>query len=228
MHRRPWHPYSMGIPPIERSLRVFVAGGTGFVGHELVVRLVRAGHSVSLATRDASHADDLLPLSSVEVAEGNVYSLDFLRAALAGCDLAVNLVGILNERGRSRGRGFRRAHVEFTQRLLAAMQEAKVPRLFHMSALNADATAGASHYLRSKGQAEELVRAAAWLDWTIFRPSVIFGPNDSLTRRFERLLRYSAGFLPLARAQARFAPIYVADVAEAFMRALRGAGSRQI
>src|SRR4029077_5932778 len=100
---------------------------------ELVVRLVRAGHSVSLATRDASHADDLLPLSSVEVFEGDVYSLDFLRAALGGCDVAINLVGILNESGRS-GSGFRRAHVEFTQRLLLAMQEAGVRRLLHMSA----------------------------------------------------------------------------------------------
>jgi uncharacterized protein YbjT (DUF2867 family) len=218
----------MSVPPIERALRVFVAGGTGFVGHELIVRLVRAGHFVSLATRHASHADDLLPLSSVEVSEGDVYSLDFLRAALEGCDLAVNLVGILNERGRD-GSGFRRAHVDFTRGLLAAMQEAAVSRLLHMSALNADATAGSSHYLRTKGQAEELLRAASgWLDWTIFRPSVIFGPGDSLTRRFERLLRYSAGFLPLARAGARFAPVYVRDVALAFLQAMRsGSSSRQ-
>lgn len=218
----------MSLPLVERALRVFVAGGTGFVGHELVVRLVRAGHFVSLATRDASHADDLLPLSSVEVCEGDVYSLDFLRAALEGCDLAVNLVGILNERGRD-GSGFRRAHVEFTRRLLASMQEAGVARLLHMSALNADATEGASHYLRSKGQAEELVRAASgWLDWTIFRPSVIFGPHDSLTRRFQRLLRYSAGFLPLARAGTRFAPVYVRDVAAAFLHAMGSAAcSRQ-
>lgn len=218
----------MSLPPFKRVLRVFVAGGTGFVGRELVVRLVREGHSVSLVTRDASHADDLLPLASVEIAVGDVYNLDFLRAGLEGCDLAVNLVGILNERGHN-GSGFRRAHVEFTQRLLAAMQETAVSRLLHMSALNADASEGASHYLRSKGQAEELVRAASsWLDWTLFRPSVIFGPNDSLTRRFERLLRYSAGFLPLARARTRFAPVYVGDVAEAFLSALRvSTSSRQ-
>jgi len=216
----------MSLPPVRRALRVFVAGGTGFVGHELVVRLVRQGHSVSLATRDASHADDLLPLPSVDVAEGNVYSLDFLRAALAGCDLAINLVGILNEPGRS-GSGFRRAHVDFTRGLLAAMQEAAVPRLLHMSALNADATDGPSHYLRTKGQAEDLLRAASgWLDWTIFRPSVIFGSGDSLTRRFERLLRYSRGYLPLARAGARFAPVYVRDVAQAFLHAMASPGSR--
>jgi uncharacterized protein YbjT (DUF2867 family) len=218
----------MSIPSLERSLRIFIAGATGFVGRELVVRLVRAGHSLSLATRDAAHADDLLPLSSVDVAAGDVYSLDFLRVALEGCDLAINLVGILNESGRS-GAGFHRAHVLFTERLLTAMQEAGVRRLLQMSALNADAAQGRSHYLRTKGLAEERVRAAAWLDWTIFRPSVIFGPGDGLTRRFARLLSYSAGFLPLARADARFAPVYVTDVAEAFACALhRAATGRQI
>src|SRR5690606_29768479 len=78
-----------------------------------------------------------------------------------------------------------------------------------------------SHYLRTKGQAEALIRNAGdAVPATIFRPSVIFGPRDSLTTRFARLLRLSAGFLPLARPHARFAPIYVNDVAEAFVRAL--------
>ena len=217
----------MSVPAIERTLQVFVAGGSGFVGHELVVRLARAGHSVSLATRAASHADDLLPLSSVAVLQGDVYSPDFLRAALDGCDVAINLVGILNESGHS-GAGFRRAHVEFTERLLRAMRDAGVHRLLHMSALNASEQA-ASYYLRSKGSAEDLVRASPSLNWTIFRPSVIFGDRDSLTRRFARLLHFSRGVLPLARANARFAPVYVADVAEAFMRALGdGATSRQL
>jgi NADH dehydrogenase len=112
--------------------------------------------------------------------------------------------------------------VEFTAALLRGMQQAHVPRLLHMSALNADAERGGSHYLRSKGQAEQLVRSAAGLEWTVFRPSVIFGANDSLTRRFAALLRLTAGVLPLARPNARFAPIYVGDVVEAFMRALHG------
>jgi uncharacterized protein YbjT (DUF2867 family) len=215
----------MSTPPLGRPLRIFLAGATGFVGRELVARLVRAGHSLSLITRDARHADDLSPLSSVQVAAGDVYSLDFLRAALAGCDVAINLVGILNESGHS-GAGFHRAHVEFTERVLAAMQEAGSARLLQMSALNADAH-GRSHYLISKGQAEERVRSAGWLDWTIFRPSVIFGPADSLTRRFAGLLRLTAGLLPLARASARFAPVYVEDVAEAFTRALQGAATRR-
>jgi uncharacterized protein YbjT (DUF2867 family) len=86
-----------------------------------------------------------------------------------------------------------------------------------MSSLAADATAAPSQYLRSKGEAEARVRASpSALGWTIFRPSVIFGPDDTLTNRFANLLRLSGGFLPLARANARFAPVSVEDVVQAF------------
>ena len=214
-------PVRLNTPIATRPLLVGVTGGTGFVGRELITRLVGAGHSVRVPTRNAVHADQLLPLSSVEIAVGNVNDFDFLRRCLDGCDLVINLVGILNERGRN-GAGFRRAHVQFTAGLLRAMQQAHIRRLLQMSALNADAEHGRSHYLRTKGQAEQLVRDANALQWTIFRPSVIFGAEDSLTVRFAALLRLSAGLLPLARAGARFAPIYVGDVAEAFMRALEG------
>jgi NADH dehydrogenase len=224
----PEMPYSaVPIPLAERPLTICIAGGTGFVGRELIARLARAGHELRVPTRDAGHADELLPIPNLEVTAGNVYSADFLRRLLDGCDVAINLVGILNERG-NRGAGFRRAHVEFTAALLRAVDGARVPRMLHMSALNADSERGRSHYLRTKGEAERMVRSAPQLDWTIFRPSVIFGAGDSLTNRFARLLRLSAGLLPLARAGARFAPVYVGDVADAFVRALHGgATSRQ-
>jgi NADH dehydrogenase len=213
---------SAAIPMIERPRSICIAGGTGFVGQELIYRLTRAGHALRVLTRARSHALDLMTLPSVELAVGDVYNPDFLRRSIDGADAVINLVGILNERGFG-GAGFRRAHVEFTAGLLHAMSQTRVPRLLHMSALNADAERGASHYLRTKGEAEQLLRAAgATLDWTIFQPSVIFGPRDSLTNRFAALLRLSAGVLPLARAGTRFAPIYVGDVTAAFAQALPG------
>jgi uncharacterized protein YbjT (DUF2867 family) len=216
------------IPMIERPRTICIAGGTGFVGQELIFSLARMGHTLRVLTRAISHGNDLKPLPSVELAAGDLYNPDFLRRSIDGCDAVINLVGILNERGFS-GAGFRRAHVEFTAALLRAIAQSRVPRLLHMSALNADAERGGSHYLRTKGEAEKLIRgASAALDWSIFRPSVIFGARDSLTNRFAKLLRQTAGVLPLARAGTRFAPIYVGDVVAAFTQALHGgATSRQ-
>jgi NADH dehydrogenase len=89
-----------------------------------------------------------------------------------------------------------------------------------MSALKADQPDPPSNYLRTKGEAEGVVRAASGLAWTIFRPSTIFGPGDSFINRFDRLLRWPAPFFPLPRADARFAPVYVGDVVQALCRAL--------
>jgi uncharacterized protein YbjT (DUF2867 family) len=205
-----------------RPQLVCVAGGSGFVGRELVNRLVRAGHSVRVLTRHEAHAAPLRLLPLVELHIGSYGDDAFLRQALSGANVIINLVGILNERGRS-GAGFRRAHVELTEQLLRAAVAAQARRFLLMSALRADAASGASHYLRSKGAAEQRVLAHAdRIDYTIFRPSVIFGNEDSLTNRFASLLRLSRGMMPLARASTKFAPIHVGDVAEAFMRALHG------
>src|SRR5690606_20447992 len=132
-----------------------------------------------------------------------------------GADAVINLVGILNEKGRD-GSGFERAHVELTEVVIDACRSAGVSRLLQMSALNAGR--GQSHYLRTRGESEARVRASR-LDWTIFPPSVIFGPGDGLYNRFAGLLR-PLPVLPLACAGAKFAPVYVGDVVEAFARAV--------
>jgi uncharacterized protein YbjT (DUF2867 family) len=201
------------------SPTVCVLGGTGFVGSEIVGRLVARGCIVRVPTRVASRAHHLRVLPTVEIRVADVHEPRHLASLFAGADAVVNLVGILNERGRS-GAGFRHAHGELAAKVLEAARAQRVPRLLHMSAIGAAADAP-SHYLRSKFEAEARVRAApASIGWTIFRPSVIFGPRDSLTNRFEKLLRAGRGLLPLARPHARFAPVYVVDVAEAFQRAL--------
>lgn len=140
-----------------------------------------------------------------------------LRKAFGGCSVAINLVGILNERGHN-GRGFHHAHVALAHKVVEACRANGIERLLHMSALGASAATGPSFYLRSKGEAEDAVHTSG-LKVTIFRPSVIFGEGDSFLNRFARLLAIPGPF-PLACARARFAPIWVEDVVSCFVHAL--------
>jgi NADH dehydrogenase len=195
--------------------RIVILGGTGFVGGHLVPRLCADGHTVKVLSRNREQHRDLAVLPRASVVSADVYDRDALREQLAGTDAAINLIGILNERG-SNGAGFQKAHVELTETLIAACQSAGVPRLLQMSALRAGE--GESHYLKTRGEAELRVKSSS-LAWTIFRSSVIFGPRDGLFFRFASLLRMTP-VLPLARAHAKFTPVYVGDVAEAFARAI--------
>ncbi|MBN8280001.1 MAG: complex I NDUFA9 subunit family protein [Gammaproteobacteria bacterium] len=199
-----------------------VVGGSGFVGSRLVARLAGDGVAVLVPTRHPERCGDLRVLPAVRLVQADVHAPGVLEALLRDCDAVVNLVGILNEPGRD-GAGFRRAHVDLAGRLVAACQAAGVDRLVQVSALNAVDPAApdpaTSHYLRTKGEAEAVIRASA-LRWTILQPSVIFGPGDSFLNRFARLLRTIPLVFPLAMAGTRFSPVHVADVAEAVVRTL--------
>lgn len=202
------------------QMKIVVLGGSGFVGRLLVKHLSQEGHRLTVLSRNlSSHFDRLLP-PGVTLREMDVYDAEALRQAIAGADAVVNLVGILNESGDD-GSGFRHAHVELTRRVIAACQANGVRRLLQMSSLNAGR--GSSHYLQSRGEAEAAVKASG-LDWTIFEPSVIFGTGDGLFTRFAALIKYPP-VLPLACADAKFAPVYVGDVVEAFSRSLRDRGT---
>jgi uncharacterized protein YbjT (DUF2867 family) len=205
---------------------VCVLGGSGFVGTHLCAALARDGWRITVPTRDPARARHLGPLPSVKVVAANVHEPAELLAVVARHRAVVNLVGILNEKGRG-GAGFRRAHVELVRGLVDACRRQRVDRLVHVSALNADADNAPSHYLRSKGQGERVVREECGdvLAWTIFQPSVIFGPRDDFANRFARLLRAIPLGLPLARPDARFAPVWVGDVAAAIQRALADDGT---
>lgn len=198
-----------------KAQRIVILGGTGFVGRRIASLLVAEGREVLVPSRNRAIERDVQVLPGVEVVNCNVYDQADLTRQIQGADAVINLVGILNERGRS-GKGFHKAHVELTATVIAACREAGVRRLLQMSALNAGR--GRSHYLKSRGEAETLVRESR-LDWTLFQPSVIFGPGDGLFCRFAFLLKI-APVLPLARAGAKFAPVFVGDVAEAFRRCI--------
>ena len=203
-------------------MHIVILGGTGFVGRHLAARLCGRGDRVTVLSRNRDHERlrGWRVLPKLNVVNCNVHDAAALTHRFQGADAVINLVGILNERGRS-GEGFRRAHVELAGTVIGAMKAAGVKRLLQMSALNAGR--GKSHYLRTRGEAEALVKASG-LSWTIFQPSVIFGPGDGLFQRFAALLRL-APVLPLARPNARFAPVYVGDVVEAFARCLRDPAS---
>ncbi|MBI3575097.1 MAG: complex I NDUFA9 subunit family protein [Gammaproteobacteria bacterium] len=206
-------------------MRIGILGGTGFVGRALSAHLVAAGHEVLVPTTHHERHRDLTVLPTLALAEGDVHDPEFLRRCCEGRDAVINLVGILNEKGRS-GQGFARAHVELPEKLVAACRAAGVKRLLHMSALNASLNAP-SHYLRTKAMGEDTVHRAAadGLRVTSFRPSVIFGPRDSFVNRFAGLLKFVPGVFPLACPDAKFQPVYVEDVVSAFVYALRNTGT---
>ncbi|OGI43549.1 MAG: epimerase [Candidatus Muproteobacteria bacterium RBG_16_64_11] len=200
--------------------KICLLGGTGFVGKRLAARLSEAGHDIVILTRHRERQRDLLVLPTVRLVQGDVYDPEFLRKQFEDRDTVINLVGILNEKGRD-GRGFARAHTELPEKIVEACRQTGVTRLLHMSALQASAAAP-SHYLRTKAMGEDAVHRAGNPDFhvTSFRPSVIFGPGDSFLNRFAGLLRLTPGVFPLACPQARFQPVYVEDVVRAFVESL--------
>ncbi len=214
-----------------RKTEICILGGTGFVGSHIAIRLAKHGYRIKILTRHRERHRPLLVIPGIELIEANIFDQNQLLAQFSGCHAVINLVGILNEKGH-RGDGFHKMHVELAQQVLDACLNRKVSRLLHMSALNADAENGPSFYLRSKGEAENLLFASDSdrIAVTSFRPSVIFGPDDSFFNRFAGLLKLSPLFFPLACPDARFAPVYVGDVADRFVSALtdRGSSGKQL
>ncbi|AQR64947.1 NAD-dependent dehydratase [Aquaspirillum sp. LM1] len=182
--------------------RIALIGGTGFVGQHLAEQLVGRERQLTLLTRRRERSKALGMLPGVRLLEGGPAALDSL---LAGQDAAVHMVGILHGSRRD----FERAHVQLTEQVIAACQRQGVRRLVLVSALGAGRDAP-SDYQQTKALAEEKLIASG-LDWTIIRPSVIFGQGDSFLTLFARLL-VIAPCLPLAGANTRFQPVWVEDV----------------
>ena len=206
------------------SSRVTLLGGSGFVGSQLTYRLAEKFDEVVILTRRAQRVRGVRTMSNVEVVQTNVHDAEALRESVAGSGVVINLIGILNEGGNKSETGFTSAHVDLTGKVLSACQAAGISRYLHMSALHADAENGSSEYLRSKGEAEKLVRATKGLNWTIFQPSVIFGEHDAFFNRFAALLRALPVF-PLAVPEARMAPVFVGDVCNVMIDSINDAGS---
>jgi uncharacterized protein YbjT (DUF2867 family) len=195
---------------------VCVLGGAGFVGSHIVAKLDAAGYKVKVLTRHRERAKHLILLPNVQVHTCDITTNNTMREALSGCDAVINLIGILHETGTST---FETAHHQIPRRLAQVCEELGIIRLLHMSALRAGKYAP-SKYLRSKAEGETAIcEFSKKLDITIFKPSVIFGHGDNFLNLFATLIK----LLPvvvLAKPNAKFQPIWVEDVAQAFVNAL--------
>jgi NADH dehydrogenase len=198
-------------------MNVLVTGGTGFVGREVVRQLRNSGHRVYLLARDPESRGtrDVSLQYGAKVRPGNVLDPASLKAACDGMEAIIHLVGIISEVG---DQTFENVHGHGTQNMIFAAQDAKVRRFVHMSALGTRPNA-ASRYHQSKWSAEERVRRSG-LGWTIFRPSIIYGPGDGFVNLFATISRLSPVVPVIGSGRARFQPVPVKIVGAAFVKAL--------
>ncbi len=192
---------------------IFVSGGTGFVGGYLSAELLRRGHRLKLLTHRRQGAD----LEGVEFVVGDVTDQKSYAEALRGCDVVINLVGIIRE-FPGKGITFDRLHVEATRALVAVARQAGIERYLQMSALGTRPNA-VSRYHQTKYQAEELVRTSG-LSFTIFRPSLVFGPEDAFVNMLAGYIRSYPAVPVIGDGEYQLQPISVGDVARCFSLAL--------
>jgi NADH dehydrogenase len=205
---------------LTQGRRATVFGGSGFVGRYVVRRLAAEGYVVRIAVRDPVAAAFLKPAGNVgQIVPMRVDLTDddsVLEAAIAGADVVINLVGILYERGSYT---FDAIQGEAPGRLARIAAANGVSRFVQMSALGADPNAAAA-YARSKAAGEAGVRAA-FPEATVIRPSIIFGPEDGFFNRFACIARYSPALPLIGGGVTRFQPVYVGDIADAILRAVK-------
>lgn len=198
---------------------ILVIGGSGFIGSHIVAQLAATGRRVIVPTRRPHRTRHLTVLPTVQLVEADVYDPRALDRLVQRADAVINLVGVLHSSsGTPWGPAFEHAHVELPRRLVAACQRKGITRFLHMSALGADEH-GPSMYQRSKAAGEKIMSSATDLEVTTFRPSVVFGPEDKFLNMFAQL-QAVLPVLALGGVQTKFQPVFVGDVAQAFVQAL--------
>ncbi len=195
-------------------MKVFITGGSGFVGNAIIAQLLNSGHSVRALTRRTGALSDF---SDVEAIIGNTTQPETLQDHLSGCDAVIHLVGIIRE-VPGQGVTFKKLHIESTANILRAAEKQNVKRYLHMSA-NGSRENAVTDYHRTKWAAEELVRKSN-LNWTIFRPSLIFGPGDQFVNMLVKLVRNLPLVPVMGDGHYRLQPVSVFDIAKSFVAAL--------
>ena len=197
------------------QVRVLVTGGTGFVGREVVRHLHDRGHEVHLLARDPSRAARLFEGFPVRIHKGNILEPATLSAPVQDVDAVIHLVGIISESG---SHTFQKIHVSAVQNLLEAIAGRSPLRLIHMSALGTRPQARA-RYHQTKWEGEQLVRQSR-LPWTIFRPSIIYGPGDLFVNRLALAARRFRLIPVIGDGKTRLQPVQVGQVGRALVSAL--------
>jgi uncharacterized protein YbjT (DUF2867 family) len=193
------------------SKRICIIGGAGFVGRTIARQAIEAGHQVTVTTRHPARARDLR-VKGIQVMKADIVSGKGLSTAIQDKDCVINLVGLLFESGNN---SFQGAHVDGTKHIIAACKAAGVPQLLHMGALLDNKSIENSEYARTKFEAAALVQSSD-LEWSIFHPSIIFGSGDSFLTRFKGL-SCAGSVLPVISGDTKFQPVWVEDVARAFV-----------
>ncbi|MEO6864998.1 MAG: NAD(P)H-binding protein [Gemmatimonadaceae bacterium] len=209
-------PSALQSRPPDRARRVVVTGAAGFVGAHTCRVLAADGWRVLALVRNAVKAAERLAHLPVEIRVGDILDAPYLRSSMDGADAVVHLAAVAIERN---GDTYESANAEATRAVVAAATAAKVRRIVHMSQNGSD-SASPHRFLRSKGVAQDVVTSSA-LEWTVLRPSVIFGQEDAFVNVLARLVRLTPFILPLpANGATRFQPIAVDDVASVIAKAL--------
>lgn len=202
--------------------RVFVTGGTGFVGKAVIRALLAHGFTVRCLVRPGSEAD-LKGFEGIERVPGDVLIPKGLEASMEGCVALIHLVGIIRE-WPGWGVTFERLHSLATANMVKAAEAAEVSRFIHMSTLGTRPDAR-SRYHRTKWEAEETVRTSR-LQWTVFRPSIIYGVSDGFVSMLARMIKWLPAAPVIGDGKYRLQPVPVGQVAEGFARALADPESR--
>ncbi|PWC36392.1 complex I NDUFA9 subunit family protein [Azospirillum sp. TSO35-2] len=201
-----------------RTQVITVFGGSGFIGRHLIRRLAKSGAVIRIATRTPGKAAFLKTAGAVGqiVPFGTDCTKDeSVARALQGADIAINLLGVLYERG---AQSFQGVHTDAAGRIARLAAANGVTRMVHVSAIGADA-ASHSAYARSKAAGEQAVRAG-FPAATILRPSIVFGPEDNFFNKFAAMAQKAPALPLIGGGKTRFQPVYVGDLADAIVAAL--------
>ncbi len=193
-------------------------GGAGFVGRNLTRELAKRDWNVSVVTRRPHRHRDLLVMPTVRLIEIKQLDSESIRSLLQENDTVINLVGILHE---SRRQSFEAVHTQLPSSIADIGIEKNIRRLIHISALGADINAP-SRYLQSKGHGELALsdRKNQGLQFDIIRPSIVFGPDDSFTRLFARLLKLAKFIFFVITPDAKMQPVFVGDLVQCILHAV--------